>query len=334
MAPEQINNEPVDARTDLYGLGCTLYAMLAGTPPFEGDNPLVVAHWQITLPPTPLQARRPDVPPALAGLVHEMLAKAAADRPTDAFQVKSRLAAVFTETAAAAGTTSDLRLAAVPDASAVAGASAPRTGPPAEVSSGGPSVPASPAGRTPRRRTSGFWRLAALASAALLTAIAIPLLAAAGCLPTEATVPPQAGARSPDPASPAPASGPSSPSIQRSPSNRAGAATPRLTASPFASPRPGSPTAATDPIVGMRLSIQRQLAAGNLGPATAAALYKSVDEIAAKINGGDIVEARKKIDELRNNLAKLVQDGRLTLAGKVVLLADLDRIEGSLPAAS
>jgi hypothetical protein len=84
----------------------------------------------------------------------------------------------------------------------------------------------------------------------------------------------------------------------------------------------------------MRLSIQRQLAAGNLGPATAAALYKSVDEIAAKINGGDIVEARKKIDELRNNLAKLVQDGRLTLAGKVVLLADLDRIEGSLPAAS
>jgi serine/threonine protein kinase len=151
MAPEQINNEPVDARTDLYGLGCTLYAMLAGTPPFEGDNPLVVAHWQITLPPTPLQARRPDVPPALAGLVHEMLAKAAADRPTDAFQVKSRLAAVFTETAAAAGTTSDLRLAAVPDASAVAGASAPRTGPPAEVSSGGPSVPASPAGG-PRAR--------------------------------------------------------------------------------------------------------------------------------------------------------------------------------------
>jgi eukaryotic-like serine/threonine-protein kinase len=338
MAPEQINNEPVDARTDLYGLGCTLYAMLAGTPPFAGDDPLAVAHWQVTLPPTPLQTRRPDVPPALAGLVHEMLAKAAADRPADAVEVRSRLAAVFTDAAAAAGTTSDLRLAAVPDAtppdaSPVAGASEGGTAPPAEASPAGPSIPASPDGRPPQRRTNRFWRRAALGSAALLTVIAIPLLAAAGCLPIEAAGPPPAGARSPGSASPVPASGPSSPSIQRSPANRAGAATPRLTP-PSASPLTASPTAVADPIVGMRLSIQRQLAAGSLAPAAATELYKSVDDIAAKINDGNVVEARKKIDELRNDLAKLVQDGRLTPAGQVVLLADLDRIEGSLAPAS
>jgi hypothetical protein len=84
----------------------------------------------------------------------------------------------------------------------------------------------------------------------------------------------------------------------------------------------------------MRLSIQRQVTAGNLAPATATELYNKVDEIAEKVNDGNAQEAKKKVSELRDNLAKLVEDGKLTPTGYQVLLRDLDRIDGSLPAVS
>ena len=52
MAPEQASGGPVDARTDLYALGCVLYAMLTGSPPFHGDNALGVM-WQHVNQPVP-----------------------------------------------------------------------------------------------------------------------------------------------------------------------------------------------------------------------------------------------------------------------------------------
>jgi serine/threonine-protein kinase len=116
MTPEQINSEPVDPRTDLYGLGCALYAMLTGGPPFLGDNPLPVAHQHLTRPPPPVRMRRPDVPPALAALVDDLLARASSDRPADAAAVKARLVAALDAGASEQVRTTDLPLAAVPHA--------------------------------------------------------------------------------------------------------------------------------------------------------------------------------------------------------------------------
>jgi serine/threonine-protein kinase len=90
LPPEQIAEAKyVDARADVYSLGATLYHLLAGAPPFLPTNPqaLVAAVQQA---PPPLVAHRPDCPPAVAELVHHMLAKNADDRPPP-WQVVERL---------------------------------------------------------------------------------------------------------------------------------------------------------------------------------------------------------------------------------------------------
>jgi urea transport system substrate-binding protein len=84
MAPEQWDDSRVvDIRADIYSLGCTLYHLLAGKPPFGGeDYPSMMkqmwAHAQAPIPP--LSARRPDVPPPVVAVVERMLAKKPADR--------------------------------------------------------------------------------------------------------------------------------------------------------------------------------------------------------------------------------------------------------------
>ncbi|BCB80856.1 hypothetical protein Pflav_072660 [Phytohabitans flavus] len=93
MAPEQATGEPVDARTDLYALGCVLYAMLTGRPPFVGETAVAVLHQHLNNAPVPVRTVRPDVPPELDDLVGRLLAKRPADRPATADQVRERLTA-------------------------------------------------------------------------------------------------------------------------------------------------------------------------------------------------------------------------------------------------
>jgi serine/threonine-protein kinase len=80
MSPEQAQGEGVDARSDLYSLGATVYHLLAGRPPFTGPTGVSVVMSHLTKPPEPLAAVRPDQPPAVAGIVDRLLAKAPADR--------------------------------------------------------------------------------------------------------------------------------------------------------------------------------------------------------------------------------------------------------------
>ncbi|GAA1888925.1 serine/threonine-protein kinase [Asanoa iriomotensis] len=94
MAPEQVMGGPVDARTDLYGLGCTIHAMLTGAPPFVGATPYAVVHHHVTTPAPDVRAVRPDAPVWLSELVDDLLAKAPESRPADAASVAGRLAVV------------------------------------------------------------------------------------------------------------------------------------------------------------------------------------------------------------------------------------------------
>jgi len=75
VAPEQIENRPVDGRADLYALACATWEMLAGAPPFNRDQGVAVLWAQLSEPPPPLTARRPDLPAAVNQVMIRALAK-------------------------------------------------------------------------------------------------------------------------------------------------------------------------------------------------------------------------------------------------------------------
>src|SRR5690606_26185664 len=75
MAPEQVRQEPMDARVDVYALGVVLYELLTSQRPFVGDNLDEIAHAVLSRPLRPVQELNPEVPPALAQLVERAMAR-------------------------------------------------------------------------------------------------------------------------------------------------------------------------------------------------------------------------------------------------------------------
>ncbi|MFD8588019.1 protein kinase [Streptomyces sp. NPDC059637] len=87
MAPEQAQGRP-GPPGDLYGLGCVLYRLLAGVPPFTAPNDLMLMYRHLHDTPAPLSEHRPDVPGPFADLVMRLLAKDPLDRPASAEEVR------------------------------------------------------------------------------------------------------------------------------------------------------------------------------------------------------------------------------------------------------
>ncbi|MFH2056000.1 MAG: serine/threonine-protein kinase [bacterium] len=91
MSPEQINGKGVDQRSDIYSLGATLYQMLTGSTPFQGDSDYEIMTKQLNEPPPPLRDLRGELPPALEAIVLKALAKKQSDR----YQTAEEMAAAL-----------------------------------------------------------------------------------------------------------------------------------------------------------------------------------------------------------------------------------------------
>lgn len=92
MAPEQaLNFHQVDIRSDVYSLGCTLYYLLAGQPPFPGGEMTEQLIKHQLQKPMPIELLRPEVPSGVAAIVRKLMAK----RPEDRYQTPAEVAAAL-----------------------------------------------------------------------------------------------------------------------------------------------------------------------------------------------------------------------------------------------
>jgi serine/threonine-protein kinase len=94
MAPEVVMGEPIDARADLYALGCVAYFLLTGTQVFEDPNPTNLAFKHVQMTPDPPSTRTElPIPPTLERIVLACLAKRPAERPESAAALRVALRA-------------------------------------------------------------------------------------------------------------------------------------------------------------------------------------------------------------------------------------------------
>jgi eukaryotic-like serine/threonine-protein kinase len=84
LAPELVEGRAASPASDVYAVGCLLYALLAGDPPFTGEHAVAVAYAHRHTPVPDLRSRRPDLPDDLRAVVERSLAKDPAQRYPDA----------------------------------------------------------------------------------------------------------------------------------------------------------------------------------------------------------------------------------------------------------
>jgi eukaryotic-like serine/threonine-protein kinase len=91
LAPELVGGSPPSPASDVYSVGCLLYAQLTGDPPFTEGEPLAIAYAHRNEPVPPIEDARPDLPPDLVAVVGRALAKDPSDRYERASDMRTAL---------------------------------------------------------------------------------------------------------------------------------------------------------------------------------------------------------------------------------------------------
>lgn len=305
LSPEQALGGRVDGRADLYALGCLLFALLTGRPPYHGSTPVGTMMMHANDPVPDVRALRPDTPPWLAELVTGLLAKDPEQRPAGAATVAAALAAH--EAPATPGATTVLPVGAAATGGAAAAAATQRLDAVPPPVAPLPPEPVEP----PRRR-----------SAALPWVIALLALLALGLLAwkvlgdgTGATPGPVAS--SPSTTAPAPTTPPAT------------SATPTPTPTPTPStPSPTQDTGAAvrDAVAAFRTRLDRLTKDGAVSKDAAKTLQGDPRDLEKAVRDGDPAAASDARDALRSDYDAAVSSGDIDpdgVSGLQPLLEDV-----------
>jgi serine/threonine-protein kinase len=287
LSPEQAQGGTVDARSDVYALGCVLYELLTGTPPFMADSPVAVAARQVTEAPEPPSRRNPQIGPALEAVVMTALAKDPARRFQTASAMGEALARIVRGDAAGV----------VPPATA--GAAPVALGGPATTSGSAPTVVlATRAGRGDAHRR-GRVRWPLLAGISLVAVILVGGLWWLG----RGDAPTAGGGAGPA------VTTPSTPTTERAATSASMSTTTATTQA-----QGGLPVA----LANLRQVILAGQQQGTIDPAGEDLLHQAEDVVRAVQEGhGD--DAGKKLEELGRKVDELIREGKVSpsAAGEV-----------------
>jgi eukaryotic-like serine/threonine-protein kinase len=119
MSPEQATNEVIDGRSDIYGLGCVLFELLTGAPPFAGNSPLAILFQRLNCAAPRLCDRGMAAPQCLEDILGRALARRPEDRMQTAAELCGLLSMATGQATPASGTPTAIRQAARPAGLAV-----------------------------------------------------------------------------------------------------------------------------------------------------------------------------------------------------------------------
>jgi serine/threonine-protein kinase len=318
LSPEQAGGGPVDARGDLYALGCVLFFLLTGAPPYEGGSPVAVAAQHLHAPVPSLRDRRPEVPPALDGLARDLLAKDPGRRPQRAVDALARIQTLrrLPDGPSPPHELADNDTVALPvDEATDAGTDV--VADPTERIATPPMVAAVPTSRpSPSNRHRRPLIVAAVVLALLAAAVALALVG-----------------RSPRPrraASSVIGNRSSPPTTAPTTTSSTSTTTPPTTSTPTTSPGPRTASQAVSQLATL---IQQEGSTGDLDAGAAAVLATQVTALGRAITAGKPGQVGHAVGELATRLDDLDNAGQLTTAGRAAFDAPLSALEQLYPSA-
>jgi eukaryotic-like serine/threonine-protein kinase len=285
LSPEQARGERVDARSDLYSLGCVLFEMLTGRPPFEAETPVAVAYRHVhDEPPRPS-----SIVPTVPAWLDDVTLRAMAKDPADRYPTAESLEAALAEAPAGVGPATTVPIPAVPTTpiAPVPGAQAPAVEPTTPLPAADRATPV--ARRRDRARRRWRWPLAAAAVAlAAAGGIAVALLSDTG---------PVRGRSAGPTASPSP-SPPPSPSPSPSPS-------------PAESPPPPPASPVDAALAPLLAVVDEGVAEGRISDGAAGEIHERIDASLQSFAEGHTEDAIVKLDQLESRIDELVEQGEV-----------------------